>query len=372
MTHLAWVPPEWVDAAERDARRAWRSSHPSRTIAALPAARRAETGSTPTSRCAASRSATAPSASEVIELRLRGERVAGAGVDRAAAAHLRPAGLPALARRAAVRRVARSSSSSARRPADRRLDRVGRAALRRARGASSSARRSRTSRGRGRTLARRSSHALAGHRGAGDPRARPAGRGGAAARLAALAAATARSARRASAAELGVRLGGEESRPARRAAVAERPPERRARPLRPRPRLRGRGRRRPPLRAADARGPAVADPRCPRRVREVSETASTNCAQLCANSVHNSGASRQASASWSDGVSVRIELRRRAYHVNAKAVCRLQALPRRGGRATFLLLLADELERSGLDMPLGTRSWGRTTTCWCGIDEVAL
>ena len=47
MTHIAWVPEEWVEAAE-DVLAGLAERHPSRTIVLLPAARRGRTGSTPT------------------------------------------------------------------------------------------------------------------------------------------------------------------------------------------------------------------------------------------------------------------------------------------------------------------------------------
>src|SRR5205085_12177875 len=56
----------------------------------------------------------------------------GAGVDRRAAAHLRPARVLPLARRAAVRLGRVRADDRRRRPPDRRLGGVGRAALRRA------------------------------------------------------------------------------------------------------------------------------------------------------------------------------------------------------------------------------------------------
>ena len=61
MTHIAWVPPEWQSAGRGDAR--GHGGAPSvADAAARSAARTSRTGSTRSCRCAASRSATAPSA----------------------------------------------------------------------------------------------------------------------------------------------------------------------------------------------------------------------------------------------------------------------------------------------------------------------
>ena len=194
MTHIAWVPPEWLEAAERTLEGL--GGAPSVAHGDPRAdARTSPTGSTRGSRCAASRSATARSASEVIELTLRGDRVARARVDRAAARDLRPAGVPALARRAAVRRDAVGAARRRRRPGDRRLVGVGRAPLPRARGRLRADRRLRHRVGAHRRLADRAGRPLAGDRDAGDRRPRPARRGGAASRLARLAARPRRSLR---------------------------------------------------------------------------------------------------------------------------------------------------------------------------------
>ena len=152
MTHVAWVPPEWLDAAERTLA-GMAERHPSRTVILVPRARRATDG------IDAELSVRCFPVGDRDGLR-RGDRArtCAATASRAPASivaparDLRPAGLPALARRAAVRRgaVGRSSSSVADRR-DRRLLGVGRAPLRRARRARSSGPRSPTSPGRGPT-----------------------------------------------------------------------------------------------------------------------------------------------------------------------------------------------------------------------------
>ena len=83
----------------------------------------------------------------------------GAGEHRRAAAHLRPARLPPLARRAAVGRARARAARRRHRPADRRLDGVGRPAGPRTSGSRSSSRAAppRTSRGRGRRAGARTS-----------------------------------------------------------------------------------------------------------------------------------------------------------------------------------------------------------------------
>ena len=91
--------------------------HPSRTILLVPRRRTRSRGSTSTLSVRCFSSGDRAVASEVIWLRLRGDRRAGAGVARAAARDLRPAGVPALARRAAVRRAAVRAARRGRRPA---------------------------------------------------------------------------------------------------------------------------------------------------------------------------------------------------------------------------------------------------------------
>ena len=240
MTHIAWVPPEWLDAAERTLE-GLAERHPSRTVILVPTPGRAGRDRRASSRCARSRSATAPSSSEVIELTLRGDR------SRAPASIVLPlaiSDLPVFLRwrgeppfgetqweqlvDVADRVIVDSSEWEELRyheladvvRADRRLrHRVG--AHRR--------------------LADRAGGALAGDRDAGDRDPRPAGRGGAAARLARVAArpraARRRAGRRARRAPR--RRGGRA--PARGRPNAERPAQRRARPARARPDLRAGG-----------------------------------------------------------------------------------------------------------------------------------
>ena len=116
MTHIAWVPP---DGSTRPSGRStgMAERHPSRTVILVPRPGRARTGSTRelSVRCFPRR--------RPGRLR-RGDRAAaprrprrGARVDRAAARDLRPAGVPALARRAAVRRDAVGAARRRRRPA---------------------------------------------------------------------------------------------------------------------------------------------------------------------------------------------------------------------------------------------------------------
>ena len=253
MTHFAWVPPEWLDARARDARGAGRAAplaldHP------RPGARRAEDGLDAEVRLQCY-------AVEGMQQHVcsRGDRAAaarrssrGAGERRAAAPRRRPAGVPALARPAAVRRRRRSRAL---------VDVVDRLivdstewpdlpdAYARAGARSSSAPPSRTSPGRARAAgARQLAVALAGHR-RGASGSRSTGTQAQAhllARLAALAAAAGESTsstRRPTASSASRWT----ARP-RPFPPGDRPPpsellSRRARPLRPRPRLRGRGAR---------------------------------------------------------------------------------------------------------------------------------
>ena len=102
MTHIAWVPPEWHDAARRTLE-GLAERHPSRAILLFPEPKREDALETTVSmRCF-----TMPGASTRV---LRGDRAparrqarAGAGQHRGAAAHRRPPDLRALARPAAVR-----------------------------------------------------------------------------------------------------------------------------------------------------------------------------------------------------------------------------------------------------------------------------
>ena len=186
MTHIAWVPPRVARASPSGRSRGWpsatrrgrccscrepdgRGRHRRRAVSmrCFPVGDRAVCG-------------------EVIELHLRGSRVAGAGVDRAAAA--RSPTCRSSAAGGASRRSASSPCRAAgrhRRPARRRHVRVGRARATAIWSGSSSGRRSRTSPGRARRRgASRAGALLAGDPRAGDPRPRPACRGDAAPRLA--------------------------------------------------------------------------------------------------------------------------------------------------------------------------------------------
>ena len=110
MTHVAWVPPEWLEAAERTLE-GLEDSHPSRTIALVPQPDD-ESGLdvTLTVRCASTGDRAV--SSEVIWLRLRGD-VAGAPRRSASARDLGPAGVPALpASRRSAPRTGSSSSES--------------------------------------------------------------------------------------------------------------------------------------------------------------------------------------------------------------------------------------------------------------------
>ena len=56
MTHIAWVPPDWLDAARADARRAWRSAIRRGRSCSCPRPDEPARASTRSSPCAASRS----------------------------------------------------------------------------------------------------------------------------------------------------------------------------------------------------------------------------------------------------------------------------------------------------------------------------
>src|SRR5262249_5863603 len=78
MTHIAWVPPPWVEAAERTLE-GMEDSHPSRTIALTPAPDEPSGLDVNLSvRCFTSQSDQSV-ASEVIWLRLRGDRTLAPG-----------------------------------------------------------------------------------------------------------------------------------------------------------------------------------------------------------------------------------------------------------------------------------------------------
>ena len=131
--------------------RGWRSAIPSRTIAARSAAPDEEDGLDVDLSVRCFPIGDRAVASEVIWLRLRGDRAAAPASIVLPLADLRPAGVPALARRAAVRRR-RSSSSSSRSPTGSSSTRPSGTSCATASSRScSTARPCRTSRGRGRT-----------------------------------------------------------------------------------------------------------------------------------------------------------------------------------------------------------------------------
>ena len=98
MTHLAWVPPEWEEAA-LETLAGLEERHPSRGILLFPEPDRRTTASTPGSRCSPSRSREQRRhiAAEVIELRLRGRSSEAPASIVIPAARARAARLPALA-----------------------------------------------------------------------------------------------------------------------------------------------------------------------------------------------------------------------------------------------------------------------------------
>jgi glucose-6-phosphate dehydrogenase assembly protein OpcA len=74
MTHVAWAPPKWADAARRTLA-GLDELHPSRTILLFPEPRRADGIDVSVAlRCFALSGSSRTACSEVIELRLRGER----------------------------------------------------------------------------------------------------------------------------------------------------------------------------------------------------------------------------------------------------------------------------------------------------------
>ena len=233
MTHIAWVPYGWREQA-RAALAGMAELHPSRTILLFPepnaddnridARAEVERWEVPdTDRGPRDRGGRAHAA------RRSGE---GAGEHRRAAPHLGPAGLLTLARRAALGRAGARATGRGDRPADRRLDRVGRRArlVPAAGGALSALRHLGHRLGENVALALAPGDDVAGDRGGAD-RARPrdGGAGVAPVRLAALAARAGRDRDRA-------RSGGEaRGRDARRrggAASSRRPPDAERRPLR--------------------------------------------------------------------------------------------------------------------------------------------
>ena len=127
MTHLAWVPERWVDAAT-DTLAGMGERHPSRTILLLPRPddpRDALDGEVDL-RCFVRAGEQGQVCSEVISLRAL--RPAGEGARKRghAAAHPGPPGLPPLARRAVVRRPRAGPADGDRRPPRAGLGRVGR------------------------------------------------------------------------------------------------------------------------------------------------------------------------------------------------------------------------------------------------------
>ena len=126
MTHIAWVPEQWVEAATGTLA-GLAERHPSRTILLFPRPDDPATCSRARSTCAASSAgaSSARSAPRWSPAPLRPPRLR-AGERGHAAARLRPAGLPALARAAAVRRARARPARRRRRPARRRLPRVAR------------------------------------------------------------------------------------------------------------------------------------------------------------------------------------------------------------------------------------------------------
>ena len=110
MTHVAWVPPEWLDAAERTLE-GMAERHPSRTVMLVPRPDEADGLDAELSvRCFPIGDRAV--CGEVIELQLRGDRALAPASLVLPLADLGPAGVPALARRAAVRRDRSGSSSS--------------------------------------------------------------------------------------------------------------------------------------------------------------------------------------------------------------------------------------------------------------------
>ena len=140
MTHIAWVPRRMGGAGARRAGGHGRAA----SVADDPALPRAARRRQPHRRARVGRALRRCPASTA-SIVLRGGRAdaarharEGAGEHRRAAAHLRPARVPALARRAAVGRAGARPARRRHRPADRRLDRVGRPARTRTRGSPSS------------------------------------------------------------------------------------------------------------------------------------------------------------------------------------------------------------------------------------------
>ena len=127
---MAWIPDEWSRAAAaRDARARRPAFRPGRCCS-TPSRTRMTTASTRRSRSSGSPASGSGVSAEVVRIRLRGSAAEGAGERRRPAAAPRPAGLPSLAWAAAVRPAVLRAADRRRRPADRRLDRMGPAAER--------------------------------------------------------------------------------------------------------------------------------------------------------------------------------------------------------------------------------------------------
>ena len=108
MTHVAWVPPEWLEAAERTLA-GMAERHPSRTVMLVPRPDAPDGLDAQLSvRCFPIGDRAV--CGEVIELVLRGNRASAPASIVLPSAHLGPAGVPALARPAAA--GSRPSSSS--------------------------------------------------------------------------------------------------------------------------------------------------------------------------------------------------------------------------------------------------------------------
>ena len=125
LTHMAWVPDEWSRAAERVMRGHWATRVPSRTLLLHPEPGSGDDGSTRRSSIERfSGGGHGRQRRDRPDLAAR-ERGRGAGERRRPAAAPRPAGLPPLARPAAFRPQAVRAADRRRRPADRRLPRMG-------------------------------------------------------------------------------------------------------------------------------------------------------------------------------------------------------------------------------------------------------
>ena len=114
MTHIVWCPPEWRAEGARDARRPARAPSGPHDLPRSPSpGSEAKIDTRVELKDFQLQGLSREVLSEVIELRLRGSAAAPSGLDRAAAARLRPARLLPLARRARLGERARSPRSSA-------------------------------------------------------------------------------------------------------------------------------------------------------------------------------------------------------------------------------------------------------------------